>query len=37
MARIMIILKVDVTFIVDPVIGQVVLMLQDIRPFYYLM
>ena len=36
MARIMIILEVEVTFIVDPLIGQVVLVLQDIHLLFYL-
>ena len=36
MARIMIILEVEVTFMVDLLTGHVVLMLQDIRPLFYL-
>ena len=36
MVRIMIILEVEVTFIVDPLIGQVVVVLQDIHLLFYL-
>ena len=36
MARIMIILEVEVTFVVNPFTDQVGLVLQDIRPLFYL-